>query len=150
MQCEKVGDERLVADKMDLLYGEADAEVRARVEAHLAGCAPCRDEMAGLRAVRGDLAAWRRPAPRAVFTPRGLVVPRWLAAAAVFLAALGVTLGATGYLQMRRALAAGLWCSRLDGSPLRYNNADPYLPDLLICRPEYAADAIRAARNGHG
>ena len=48
------------------------------------------------------------------------------------------------------ALAAGLWCSRLDGSPLRYNNADPYLPDLLICRPEYAADAIRAARNGHG
>ncbi|MFN8095162.1 MAG: zf-HC2 domain-containing protein [Vicinamibacteria bacterium] len=106
MQCEKVGDERLVADKMDLLYGEADAEVRARVEAHLAGCAPCRDEMAGLRAVRGDLAAWRRPAPRAVFTPRGLVVPRWLAAAAVFLAALGVTLGATGYLQMRQALAA--------------------------------------------
>lgn len=43
------------------------------------------------------------------------------------------------------ALAAGLWCSRLDGSPLRYNNADPYLPDLLICRPEMAPQAIEAA-----
>ncbi len=36
------------------------------------------------------------------------------------------------------ATAAGLHCSRLDGSPLLYNNPDPYLPDLLICRPEWA------------
>ncbi len=36
------------------------------------------------------------------------------------------------------ALAHGLHCSRIDGSPLRYNRADTYLPDLLICRPEYA------------
>lgn len=36
------------------------------------------------------------------------------------------------------ALAHGLHCSRIDGSPIRYNRADPYLPDLLICRPEYA------------
>ena len=36
------------------------------------------------------------------------------------------------------AEAAGLHCSRLDGSPLVYNNADPYLPDLLICRSEWA------------
>ncbi len=35
-------------------------------------------------------------------------------------------------------LAAGLHCSRLDGSPLVYNNPDPYLPDLLICRKEWA------------
>lgn len=34
------------------------------------------------------------------------------------------------------AAAAGLHTSRLDGSPLRYNQADPYLPDLLVCRPE--------------
>jgi 3'(2'), 5'-bisphosphate nucleotidase len=33
------------------------------------------------------------------------------------------------------ATAAGLSCTRLDGSPLIYNCADPYLPDLLICRP---------------
>lgn len=36
------------------------------------------------------------------------------------------------------ALAAGLHCSRLDGSPMLYNNPDVYLPDLLICRPEWA------------
>jgi 3'(2'), 5'-bisphosphate nucleotidase len=33
--------------------------------------------------------------------------------------------------------AAGLHVSRLDGSPLRYNEADHYLPDLLICYPEW-------------
>ena len=31
------------------------------------------------------------------------------------------------------AEAAGLWCSRIDGSPLAYNRIDTYLPDLLIC-----------------
>jgi 3'(2'), 5'-bisphosphate nucleotidase len=38
------------------------------------------------------------------------------------------------------ALAAGLHVSRIDGRPLVYNNADPYLPDVLICRK---ADATR-------
>jgi len=36
------------------------------------------------------------------------------------------------------AAAAGLHVSRLDGSPLLYNQPNPYLPDLLICRPELA------------
>jgi 3'(2'), 5'-bisphosphate nucleotidase len=36
-------------------------------------------------------------------------------------------------------LAAGLHASRIDGSPLTYNAAHPYLPDLLICRPDLAA-----------
>ncbi len=40
------------------------------------------------------------------------------------------------------ALAAGLHASRLDGSPLTYNHADPYLPDLVICRPELADDVL--------
>lgn len=35
-------------------------------------------------------------------------------------------------------LAAGMHASRLDGSPLRYNQLDPYLPDLLLCRAEVA------------
>lgn len=106
MQCDRVGDENLAADKMDLLYGEADVEARARVLGHLAACAACRDEMEGFRALRGELRAWPLPRVRPAFTPRGVVVPRWLAAAAVFLAALGTTLGATSHLQMRRALAA--------------------------------------------
>ena len=32
--------------------------------------------------------------------------------------------------------AAGLHASRIDGSELIYNRPDPYLPDLLMCRPE--------------
>ena len=36
------------------------------------------------------------------------------------------------------ALAHGLHCSRIDGSPLVYNQADTYMPDLLICRKEHA------------
>lgn len=35
-------------------------------------------------------------------------------------------------------LAAGMHASRLDDSPLRYNQLDPYLPDLLMCRAEVA------------
>jgi 3'(2'), 5'-bisphosphate nucleotidase len=46
------------------------------------------------------------------------------------------------------AIAAGLHVSRLDGSPLTYNNADPYLPDLLICRRELAQRVIEAAKRG--
>lgn len=36
------------------------------------------------------------------------------------------------------ALAHGLHCSRIDGTDLLYNNADTYMPDLLICRREHA------------
>ena len=44
------------------------------------------------------------------------------------------------------ARAAGLHASRLDGSPLAYNRPDPYLPDLLICRPDLADRVIAAIR----
>ena len=44
------------------------------------------------------------------------------------------------------AAAAGLHVSRLDGSPLRYNRRDPWLPDLLICRPELADPVLAALR----
>lgn len=40
------------------------------------------------------------------------------------------------------AQAHGLHCSRIDGSPLRYNNQDTYLPDLLICRKEWAEQVV--------
>lgn len=36
------------------------------------------------------------------------------------------------------ARAAGLVTCRLDGSPLVYNAPDPWLPDLVVCRPEFA------------
>lgn len=44
------------------------------------------------------------------------------------------------------ALHHGLHASRLDGSPLTYNSADPYLPDLLVCRPELAERSLAALR----
>ena len=42
------------------------------------------------------------------------------------------------------AAAAGLHVSRIDGSPLVYNNPDPWLPDLLVCRPELAEPVLHA------
>ena len=36
------------------------------------------------------------------------------------------------------AVAAGAHASRLDGSPIRYGRRDPWLPDLVVCRPELA------------
>ena len=43
------------------------------------------------------------------------------------------------------ARAAGLFCSRVDGSELRYNQDDVSLPDLIVCRPGLA-DADPAVR----
>jgi len=42
------------------------------------------------------------------------------------------------------ALAAGLECTRLDGTPLEYNRQDPWLPDLFVSHPAVAAH-LRAA-----
>jgi 3'(2'), 5'-bisphosphate nucleotidase len=36
------------------------------------------------------------------------------------------------------ARAAGLFTGRADGAPLAYNQDDVWLPDLLVCRPEFA------------
>lgn len=42
------------------------------------------------------------------------------------------------------AAAAGLHVSRIDGSPLVYNEHDPWLPDFLVCRPELAGAVLSA------
>ena len=44
------------------------------------------------------------------------------------------------------AQAAGLHVSRIDGSELRYNAADTWLPDLLVCRPEHARQVLSILR----
>lgn len=106
MDCKRVGDEGLQGDRMDVLYGEADAAARARVAEHLEECAACREEMAALDGVRRDLRAWRLPVARPTFTPRGLVLPQWAAAAALLLVGFSAALGATGYVSLRRSLAA--------------------------------------------
>lgn len=45
------------------------------------------------------------------------------------------------------AAAYGLHCSRIDGSPLVYNQQDTYMPDLLICRMEWV-DKVFDVLNG--
>ena len=44
------------------------------------------------------------------------------------------------------AVAHGLHVSRIDGSPLVYNQPDVYMPDLLICRPEWAERILQRTR----
>jgi 3'(2'), 5'-bisphosphate nucleotidase len=46
------------------------------------------------------------------------------------------------------AIAAGLHASRLDGSPLRFGQPDPWLPDFLVCTPDLAAPIIVAVLAG--
>ena len=45
------------------------------------------------------------------------------------------------------AHAAGLHASRIDGRPLVYNRPDPWLPDILVCRPEIAEMLLAAIRS---
>lgn len=44
------------------------------------------------------------------------------------------------------AAAHGLHISRIDGSPMVYNQADVYMPDLLICRAEWADTVLALLR----
>jgi len=47
------------------------------------------------------------------------------------------------------ARAAGLFTSRVDGTPLLYNQDDVSLPDLIVCRPELAEQIVEFVRR-HG
>jgi 3'(2'), 5'-bisphosphate nucleotidase len=44
------------------------------------------------------------------------------------------------------ARAAGFHASRIDGSPLLYNQADLLVPDILVCRPALAGALLEAIR----
>ena len=57
MDCDTYRDQML-----DVLYGEAGDTARRAVEAHQAGCASCRDEMAAFRRLRRDFPSWSVPA----------------------------------------------------------------------------------------
>jgi 3'(2'), 5'-bisphosphate nucleotidase len=45
------------------------------------------------------------------------------------------------------ALAAGLSATRVDGSPLRYNRENPWLPDQIVCRPDLHDAIVSAVRS---
>jgi 3'(2'), 5'-bisphosphate nucleotidase len=44
------------------------------------------------------------------------------------------------------ARAAGLHASRIDGSPLTYNQPDLLMPDILVCQPALAGPILQAIR----
>ncbi|MEV6515150.1 inositol monophosphatase family protein [Micromonospora chalcea] len=48
------------------------------------------------------------------------------------------------------ATATGLHASRIDGSALKYNGADPRLPDLLVCRKDLASRLLAALQRHSG
>jgi anti-sigma factor RsiW len=95
------------------LYDEADSAERQRVEAHLATCERCREELDGLRSVRSDLLAWDVPEHESVWKPFTPARPTWswrdvpawsLAAAALVMLALGAAggLGASAWVAGRQ------------------------------------------------
>ncbi|WIA58592.1 3'(2'),5'-bisphosphate nucleotidase CysQ [Sphingobium sp. WTD-1] len=100
-----------------------------------------------------------RPAPQAVAVAEALgaeLVPMGSAGAkamAVILGQADIYLHAGGQYEWDScapaavALAHGLHASRIDGSPLTYNQEDTYMPDLLICRHEHA-DMVLGALKG--
>jgi len=108
MTCNRIQDEELNGWKMELLYGEADRATRARLEAHLAECGACREEMASLRGLRSSLRAWTldegSPATKGGAIRR---LPVWLAAAAALVIgfAIGSAVALRGDASLRRELA---------------------------------------------
>ncbi|EZP74114.1 MFS transporter [Sphingomonas paucimobilis] len=99
-----------------------------------------------------------RPAKEAVAVAEGLdaeLVPMGSAGAkamAVILGQADIYLHSGGQYEwdsmapVAVAQAHGLHCSRIDGSPLVYNQQDVYLPDLLICRQEHAEQVLSLVR----
>jgi len=86
----------------------------------------------------------------------GVMVPMGSAGAkiaAVILGAADVYVHAGGQYEwdscapVAVATASGLHASRLDGDPLRYGDPDAWLPDLVVCRQEYAP-AVLAVTTG--
>jgi len=84
------------------VYDECDATERRLIDAHLAECATCRQEISGLRAVREDLLAWEVPEHESIWRPFAppqpaawwRQVPVWaMAAAASVMFAIGAAGG---------------------------------------------------------
>jgi 3'(2'), 5'-bisphosphate nucleotidase len=113
--------------------------------------------------------ATRRPHPKPTFLVSDSRPPEWAAPVAEKLGAELATMGSAGAKTMAVvrgdadaylhgggqwewdsaapvgvAAAAGLHVSRIDGSPLVYNQVPPWLPDLVICRPELAEQVLAA------
>jgi hypothetical protein len=161
-------DETLIA----YLYDDVDAATRAAFEAHVSGCAACRDELDALQGVRRGLAKWAPPEPKfAVVSPQQVTqraapaaktwlpdVPAWAQVAAAMLI-LGVAAGIANldirYDQNGLAIRTG-WSRPAAVSP--FDSPKPELaqgrPADAVTRTELAAleqrlrDEVRALQTG--
>ena len=123
---------------MDLLYGELPADERAALEAHVAGCARCRAELAAFQGTRAAPAARSTPTrrPRARTTPScarpprpsptkqataGRGAPR--AGAAVVLGAAARALDAADVRHGRARSPSSCWRARSSSSPTRRSSS---------------------------
>jgi 3'(2'), 5'-bisphosphate nucleotidase len=88
----------------------------------------------------------------------GVMVPMGSAGAkiaAVILGAADVYVHAGGQYEwdscapVAVATTSGLHASRLDGEPLRYGDPDAWLPDLVVCRQEYAEAVLAVTTRQH-
>lgn len=125
--------EKLIA----YLYDEADASERRQVDAHLSGCAECREELRSLRSVRQDLLAWDvpdhgsvwKPFATPVIVPWYRQVPAWgLAAAATLVFGIGLAGGFAA-----RALASGPVVTQAQAQP---QPAPVAVPQTVAATPE--------------
>lgn len=123
------------------LYDEVDDAERRNVDAHLATCETCREELRAFRDVRHDLLAWDVPEHESVWTPFVTTrtqpvwrqMPAWaMAAAAMLVFAIG---GAGGFAG--RALAAR------STAPVQIAAA-PVNPDAATVVPAASLEDLRA------
>jgi len=156
---------------MSYLYDEADPRERRAFDAHLQSCEPCAREVAALRAVRGDLAAWtppetvldfrivREPAPKVRFAWLAVpALPVWAQFAAATLV-VGIAVGISG-LEVNYSQAAGLsvragWNTPAASAPApaapvqaaaASGDAAPWTADLVALREELRSQRPQAVQ----
>ena len=125
-----------------------------------AGCAP-KDEADTTPGTLRMLVSRTRPSPEVIAVAKALgaeLVPMGSAGAKAMAVVQGdadIYLHTGGQYEWDNcapaavAKAAGLHVSRADGTPLEYNAANPYSPDLLICPPGLAETVIAALRKAN-
>jgi len=151
---------------MSYLYAEGDQRERDAFEAHLRTCERCAGELADLRSVRVDLAAWtppealldfrivRDPAPRRRSAWLAVPdLPAWAQFAAAMLV-VGVAVGLSG-LEVNYSQAAGLrvragWSAPAPGAPVQgaaaSGDAAPWTADLVALRKELRSERSQAVQ----
>jgi hypothetical protein len=133
--------ERLI----DYVYDECSPQVRQEVEAHVAECVDCRDEVRGLRDTRQDLLAWDVPEHGSVWRafapppqrPSWRDIPAWaMAAAASLMFLAGAAGGAVTRLWMLPAAAASPVAAVAPAPVLTLTPTAAVLSDVELARIE--------------